>query len=85
MEKGRGSEESEACPRGTDCLLAGSMWDLWVHLLQQYFLQKARAGVKQCQPSLRGRGGAVDSQVMGLRGTLSDIQCSPHRSGAFSS
>lgn len=25
----------------------------WVHQLQQYFLQKVRAGVKHCQPSLQ--------------------------------
>lgn len=61
--------------------VAYSVEEPWVHWLQQYSLQKVRAGVKHCQPFLQE---PVDSQVMGLR-TLSDNQCSPHRSGAFSS
>lgn len=80
MEKGRGSgREREACSQGNGCSMQcrGTM----VHWLQQYFLQKVRAGVKHCQPSLQA---PMDSQVLGLR-TLSDNQCSPHRSGAFSS
>lgn len=43
MEKGRGQEESEAYP------VACRTWEPWVHLLQQNFLQRERAGMKPCQ------------------------------------
>lgn len=80
MEKGRGVRKREN-PALRVPAVACSVGVPWVYQLQQYFLKKVRAGVKHCQPSLQE---PVDSQVLGLR-TLSDNQCSPHRSDAFSS
>lgn len=50
--------------------------------MQQYFLQRVRAGVKHCQLPL---GGPVGSQVMVLRWTLSDIYAGQMPPGPISS